>query len=432
MSSSASLERPPPTDPLERLLHRAHRDELLPLARLLRVNPEGLGLGDLARVLAQQVCRVGSHGVTNVILRKGEGKPYTAVLADAARARAIRPASVEATELALAHSWFAERWEAATPDERARAWADMGLADAPPAGVEEAVGRARQSLGRSFDYALTGVRHVIDTPAGIVALGALLLHPAGCLFRPVLPLFLPLIAWRQLRPSPEYVGAVLFEVARIRQRVVHRVTIGVVGSPSTGKDAAIKALFGIDTGNVSPVAGSTKDVAIQRLPGSTALFVVNTPGMGDVMERVTEEARQVLDHIDLYVYIVNAEGGVQARELADYRRCVATSKPVLALVNKIDVLRPRDQDRYLADARAKLGAPEAAFLPVAFDPLPQLAPGPIGLDAVHSWMRDALVGLGKDPDELPPLPAPTAPPDPEADPDVPSPASAPDPASEAP
>ncbi|MDP2313252.1 MAG: GTPase [Pseudomonadota bacterium] len=397
------------TDPLEQMLHRAHRAELQPLAQLLRVNPEGLGLGDLARILAAQVRRVGSHGLGNVFFRKGEGLPYEAIVAAAAKARGIPMTTPEETELALAHSWFTARWEAALPAERATVWGELGLGDAPPVTASEAVGVARERLGRSFDYALTGVNHVMRNPFGWMAFGALLVHPAGCLMRPFLVFFLPYFAWRNLRPSEEYVGAVMMEVARIRQRVLHRVTIGVVGSPSTGKDAAIKALFGIDTGNISPVAGSTKEVAIQRLPGATALFIVNTPGMGDVMEHVTEEARQVLDHIDLYLYIVNAEGGVQARELADYRRCVETGKPVLALVNKVDVLRPRDKDRYLEDARAKLGAPAANFLPVAFDPLPQLAPGPIGLEAVHGWIAARLVALGKDPGELPPLPAPPSP-----------------------
>ena len=391
-------------DPLERLLHRAHRDELLPLAGLLRVNAADLGLGDLARIIATQVRRVGSHGIANIVTRKGDGKPYADVLADAARASGVQSAGIEETERALAHRWFAARWDAASPEERARVWSEMGLAEVPPAASAEAVDIARARLGRSFDYAMTGVTRLITTPVGWVALSAMFVHPVGCLLRPFMPFFLPYFVWRTLRPSSEQVGAVLFEVARVRQRVVHRVTIGVVGSPSTGKDAAIKAIFGIDTGNVSPIAGSTKEVAIQRLPGATALFIVNTPGLGDVMEKVTEEARQVLDHIDLYLYIVNAEGGVQARELADYRRCVATGKPVLALVNKVDVLRPRDKDRYLADARAKLGAPESAFLPVAVDPLPQLAPGPIGLEAVHAWVSRALEALGKDPAELPPLP----------------------------
>ena len=225
-------------------------------------------------------------------------------------------------------------------------------------------------------------------------------HPVGILLRPFL---IPLLLWWSLGPSKAATIEALVEIARLRQIVIRRLTIGVVGSPSTGKDAAIKVLFGIDTGNISPIAGSTKEVMIQRLPQATALFVVNTPGMGDVVQAVTEEAKQVLDHIDVYLYLVNAEGGVQARELADYRRCVATGKPVLAVVNKIDVLRPRDKDRYLADARQKLGAPEADFVAVAFDPLPELSPRPINVEAVGLWLRAHVAELGKDPDELPPL-----------------------------
>lgn len=393
------------SDPLEALLHRAHMVELRPLAFLLKVNPDQLGLGDLARVLALQVRRVGSHGLGNILLRRGEGKSYDEILADAARARAVPSGETEATELALAHDWFQLKWTRATPEERNNLWVTMGLGGPPPVLASDAVAMARSRLGRSFDYALTGATDIVTHPLGMFAFVAMLFTPMGCLLRVFLPFALPFLAWRNLKPSPDYVGAVLLEVARIRQRVLHRVTIGVVGSPSTGKDAGIRALFGIETGNISPIAGSTKEVAIQRLPNSTALFLVNTPGMGDVMESVTEEARQVLDHIDLYLYLVNAEGGVQARELADYQRCVATGKPVLALVNKVDVLRPRDKDKYLADARAKLGAPEDAFLPVAFDPLPELAPGPIGLPAVHAWLSARLVELGKDPSELPAIPA---------------------------
>jgi GTPase Era involved in 16S rRNA processing len=175
----------------------------------------------------------------------------------------------------------------------------------------------------------------------------------------------------------------------------------VVGSPSSGKDAAIKAIFGIDTGNVSPVAGSTKEVEIQRLPGATALYVVNTPGLGDVVESVTEEARQILDHIDVYVYVVNAQGGVQAREKADWEGVRNTGRPALAVVNKVDTLRPSDRDRYLADARDKLRVGEADFAAVAFDPLPQLSETPIGVEAVQAWIAGKLVALGKDPSELP-------------------------------
>ncbi|MFZ5478355.1 MAG: GTPase [Myxococcota bacterium] len=392
-------------DPLVELLHRCHRDELLPLARLLRVNPTGLGLGDLARVLAQTLRRAGSHGLGNIVFRKGEGRPYRDILADVARERGIECHDLAETELAVLRAWFAARWEKLDGDARAELWARLELPGPAPAAGSEALASAESRIGPGFGYRISRAFGGAPTTAVLTTIGGILMHPVGCLFRPFFAIAAPALIWWQLRPDHELVVAAVLEVARLRQAVLHRVTIGVVGSPSTGKDAAVRALFGFDSGNISPIAGSTKEVSIQRLPGATALYVVNTPGLGDVVERVTEEARQVLDHIDVYLYVVNAEGGVQARELADYRACVATGKPVLACVNKIDVLRPRDKDRYLADARQKLGAAEEDFVPVAFDPLPELSPGPIGLEAVHAWLARKLLELGKDPAELPALPA---------------------------
>ncbi|MEQ1568942.1 MAG: GTP-binding protein, partial [Myxococcota bacterium] len=140
---------------------------------------------------------------------------------------------------------------------------------------------------------------------------------------------------------------------------------------------------------------------IRRLPQSTALFVVNTPGMGDVIESVTEEARQVLDHIDVYVYLVNAQGGVQAREKADHEACRARGRPVLVVVNKVDTLRPDDRQRFLDDCRTKLRVADDDLLAAAFDPLPQLSETPIGLPEVRGWIERHLRELGKDPAELP-------------------------------
>lgn len=391
----------PSAEPLEQLLHRCRREELLPLARMARVDTS-LGLSDLARLTARFTRFHASHGISNV-WRRGEGRPYREILEDAAAILKVpTEPDLETTELRLLRRWFVLRWEGQTPEARAILWQRLGLGTDAPVDGEGAAVEAERRLGRGFGYRIGEQRDRLRTSLGWVAV-VLGLTPIGCIFRPVL---LPWMAWNMFRPPPEKLVEMVVEVARLRQVVKRRVTIGVVGSPSSGKDSAIKALFGIDSGNISPVAGSTKEVSIQRIPGATALFVVNTPGLGDVVEAVTEEARQVLNHIDLYLYVVNAEGGVQAREKADHAHCVATGKPVMALVNKVDVLRARDRDRYLQDARAKLGVAEEDFAAVAFDPLPQLSPGPINLEMVHAWLRRKLVESGKDPDELPPLPAP--------------------------
>lgn len=404
MSDALKVRLPEGIDSLERLFHRCHRDELLPLASLLKVDATRLGLGDLARILAKTFRRACSHGGTNVVLRKGEGLPYEEILAEVAGRDDVDPDEVEEVEIGVLRDWLATRWEKGDDALRHRIWKELGLGDQPPAQAKDAVEEAQSRLGQAFGYTLAKVGAAVTSPTTMAFVSMLALSPLGCLIRPLVLPIMPVLMWRALRPDREKTLTLMVQVARLRQVVLHRITIGVVGSPSTGKDAAIRALFGIHTGNISPIAGSTKSVQSYTVPTSTALYIVNTPGLGDVIESVTEEAKQVLDHIDVYVYLVNAEGGVQARELADYQRCVKTGKPVLAVVNKVDVLRPRDKDRYLADARAKLGASEEDFLAAAFDPLPELSPTPIGREAVHAWLATELERLGKKATELPPLP----------------------------
>ncbi|MEZ4315883.1 MAG: GTPase [Myxococcota bacterium] len=403
---SRSLAKVEPGDALLELLRRCHRAELVPLAEVLGINPLGLGLSQLARACAQTLRRRGAQDVWNIVFRKGEGPAYEQVVRDLAKRRDLQEqADLDLLEKSLLEAWVAEAWSEMPQVERDRVWRRLQLELPAPDDGQQALISMTERLKIGARYG-----------AGVMAMGALRVAPF--LFPPLLPMAGCLTLFWLGRPRDDLLLPAVLEVSALRQTVKHRVTVGVVGSPSSGKDAAIAAIFGIDSGNVNPVAGSTKEVEITRLAESTALYVVNTPGMGDVIERVTEEARQVLDLIDVFVYVVNAQGGVQARELADYRACVARQRPVLAVVNKIDTLRESDRERYLADARQKLGAPEDDFLSAAFDPLPQLADAPIGLDAVRSWIESRLEGLGKDPRELPwrgeaaVRPEPTALPDP--------------------
>ncbi|MCO4746990.1 MAG: 50S ribosome-binding GTPase [Proteobacteria bacterium] len=376
-------------DPLADLLRRCHREELLPLARRVGVNPQGLGLDKLATIIGHALRRRGSGQVANAVFRGGHGPSYEAVLDRLVRKAGIQPsADAERMELALMEWVLRRSWDAMDHAEKQVVWADLELSGPLPGDGDTAVSKAKNSLGSRFAW----------TIARTMGFGAASL--AGV----VLPMLLPMAGCATLfylaRPRDEIVIPAVLEVGRLRQQLRHRVTVGVVGSPSSGKDAAIHAIFGIE-GHINPVAGSTTEVAITKLPDATALYVVNTPGMGDVVEAVTEEARQVLALIDVYVYVLNAQGGVQQRELADYGMCVNSGRPVLVVVNKIDTLRDEDRAGYLADARDKLGAPEESFLAAAFDPLPQLSETPIGVEAVQSWLASSLDALGKDTGELP-------------------------------
>lgn len=371
----------PETHELEELLRKCHRDELLPLAKALGIDASRMGRGTLARAIDGRLRRSAAHEAANLILRRGEGPTYAEVLAAVGRYAkvALDPNDPEAAEEALTRQAIAVQWAHLPEEERAARWAAAGAKEPVPEDGEQAMSRLELMLGRR--YSLT---------AHAELMARVLPGPLGCV-----PM---LIA---LRPRLELTHAAVLEVGHLRKAVRYRVTVGVVGSPSSGKDAAMASVFGVQTGNVNPVAGSTTAVEITKLPGAQALYLVNTPGLGDVVEDVTEEAKQVLDHIDLYLYVVNAQGGVQAREKADHASLVATGRPVLAVVNKIDTLRPEDRERYLDDARGKLGVDEQDFAAAAFDPLPQLADAPIGIAPIRAWIERHLTALGKALDELP-------------------------------
>jgi len=377
---------------LEELLRRCHRDEMLNLAAVLRVDPRGKGLRDLSTACARKLRWAGSHKLRS-LFRGMEPETYPQLLHTLCKRAKVDPQrSLEATEGAILERYLSETWATMDDETRLRFWSEQGFDPPVPKVGEKAVERVREAMGDHARYALS--TSVTPRMGAAIAARILAVIPGGQL--PALFLLLLSAA----RPNDTIVVPAVLEVSRLRQLVLHRVTIGVVGSPSSGKDAGIKAIFGIDHGNVSPVAGSTREVQITRIEGTTATYVVNTPGLGDVVESVTEEARQILDHIDVYVYVVNAQGGVQAREKADYTACLRSGRPVLAVVNKIDTLRESDRERYLEDARTKLGAPHDAFMSAAFDPLPQLSETPIGVDQVRSWLRERLLQAGKDPSEL--------------------------------
>lgn len=368
-----------PADPslsLSEVLRRCHRDELLPLAAVLKVNPLGLGRDRLAYVLETGLRGAGANKVENIILRQGKGPEYPRVLSDLARRQGIAVEyDTSGTELALLHHWRLE----GAPDERQN-HALVRVIGPDPVRPSPRVHSYRKKRGPM---------ELIWT----ILIGAL--RTFAPLIGPLAPI--ALLLWLS-RPRDELLLPALLEVALLRQKVARRFTIGVVGPPSSGKDAALAALFGIRTGNVHPVAGSTKEVTVYLLPGTSGLQVVNTPGVGDVLERLTEEARNVLDQIDLFLFLVNSQGGVRTREKNEYLLCRSRQRPVLVVVNKIDTLKPEDRARFINDVRLKLGLPAGSVVGAAFDPLPQLAPEPIGVDTVRAWLKVRLGEMGRDPD----------------------------------
>jgi GTP-binding protein EngB required for normal cell division len=369
----------PPLD-LGEVLRRSNRDELLPLAGALDLRAKGRGRDLLAQDIEQRLRATGARNPLAVMLLGRSPPAWSVVLAELATRRGVaaHPTVTETERAVLA------QWRASEANEAQRA-AIARLLSLPESGPTPSDAASR--LGPRSQLPLL-------RPPMLLAV-----------FARVLPFLAPVLAgWVLYRLHRSRSDALLLpavlELQRLRVLVQRRLVLVLVGPPSSGKDAAMKALFGLDTGGINPVAGSTRTVAVYTAPGDPSIQVVNTPGLGDVLTELTLETREVLDQADLFLFLVNAQGGVRQRERDEFSRCRQRRRPILVVVNKVDTLQESDRERFLADTAAKLQVERAQVVGAAMDPLPQLADSPLGLNAVHDWLSDRLADLGRNPDSL--------------------------------
>lgn len=184
--------------------------------------------------------------------------------------------------------------------------------------------------------------------------------------------------------------------AALQLALRQRITVAFLGSASAGKDSGIKAVFGMDFGDVSPIPGSTDRIKVAPLDPEGQVLLVNAPGFGDVRASVDQQARAVLDDLDIVVYVLNADGGATIDEKRDLDAIRAGGRPVLVCINKIDLIRPEEREAFVAATLAQLGVDRKDALVCAFDPLPQISPEPLGVKGVVRWIHEQLEKNGKE------------------------------------
>ncbi|MCB9679115.1 MAG: DUF697 domain-containing protein [Alphaproteobacteria bacterium] len=172
--------------------------------------------------------------------------------------------------------------------------------------------------------------------------------------------------------------------------------VAFLGSASAGKDSAIRALFGLDFGQVDPIPGSTDRIRVAPVDIDRRLLVINAPGFGDIRGEVDREARRALDQLDLAVYVLNCDGGATIDEKNDLDAIRALGRPTLVCLNKIDLIRPDQREDFVRQTRIQLGVKPEDTVVTAFDPLPALSDEPIGVEKVIGWIHKHLSDKGKD------------------------------------
>ena len=180
----------------------------------------------------------------------------------------------------------------------------------------------------------------------------------------------------------------------VQEKLDQNLVITFLGTASSGKTSAIKALFDVDLGDISPIAGSTKNVKI--IPITDHVYIADAPGFGDIQNEVSQKAKEICDKTDIFIYIINAEGGYKQQEKEDYENLISKNENVLVVLNKIDLIREEEKEVFISDIKEKMHVDDENFIVASFNPLPQIYEEPINVDMVRDWILNRLEKKGKE------------------------------------
>ena len=185
-------------------------------------------------------------------------------------------------------------------------------------------------------------------------------------------------AFRKTVPS-------VIHVAMLRQILKNKVTIGIVGDGSSGKDSLCHSVFGIQTKSKGAVAGSTDTIESYPLGSSGAVELLNFPGFNDVRELVNNHVEERLNHSDVFIFVVDINRGVSNTDVQILESLKQKGKPILVCLNKCDLPRPNELDDLKQAAYQRLVKVDS-IIETILDPDPRLASNPQGTKRVSEWV----------------------------------------------
>jgi GTP-binding protein len=124
-------------------------------------------------------------------------------------------------------------------------------------------------------------------------------------------------------------------------------TVVLVGRPNVGKSTLFNRITGTRRSIVAPIAGTTRDVIAAPASWKDRAFtLVDTGGLfgattDPLHAMVIEHGLKALASADVFVFLVDAQEGLQTGDEEIARRLHKTGKPVLLAINKTDDKRAR-------------------------------------------------------------------------------------------
>jgi len=138
-------------------------------------------------------------------------------------------------------------------------------------------------------------------------------------------------------------------MAQVKQESQSR--LAILGPVNAGKSTLFNALRGRNVSSTSAVPGTTRQLVADWFG---PFILVDTPGFGEVdgVDRA-DIALQGIAHAAVVVFLLDAAAGLRQTDRDLYRRLVATGRPVVVAMNKMDLVG-HERALVLADASAHL------------------------------------------------------------------------------
>lgn len=160
------------------------------------------------------------------------------------------------------------------------------------------------------------------------------------------------------------------------------VEIAAFGEVNSGKSSLLNALLGRHAFAVAATAGKTRELARQDWSPSrevvkgfadTRLVMVDTPGINEVEgDERAAIAEATVRYADIILFVTY--GDLNDVEFSALKALRQLHKPIILVVNKIDVFKRRELEETVASIRRKVGGMvgEADIVFAAGDPAPAL------------------------------------------------------------
>lgn len=150
----------------------------------------------------------------------------------------------------------------------------------------------------------------------------------------------------------------------------NRLHIAIFGKRNAGKSSLINALTNQDIALVSDVAGTTTDPvykSMEILPVGPVV-IIDTAGIDDVGElgqlRV-KKSLEVLKKSDMVLLVIDIQEFIKTQSISEFeeeilKKCKQMKLPVIAVFNKLDLLKTELSESEVEEYGKKLGVPAVA------------------------------------------------------------------------